>query len=190
MGPGRPIQARPIDMGLPSGVQWASCNVGAASPSDLGLFFSWGNTEGHMINEGYDFSQAVYDSTPGENIATDLSLEQDAARTNLGEPWRMPTSIEFQELIDNCTIEWSTLDGVAGSLFTSNVNGNRVFFPAAGNYNGTSLIDRGTVGDYWSSSYESATTARRLYFNSSTVNTQLVASRYRGFSVRAVMNTV
>lgn len=190
MGPGRPIQARPVDMGLPSGVQWASCNVGAARPSELGLFFSWGNTEGHMIDEGYDFSLDVYNSTPGANIDTDLSLEQDAARANLGEPWRMPTSNEYQELFDNCTHVWATLNGVDGLLFTSNVNGNTLFFPAAGLYDGTSLVGRGLYGYYWSSTYVSATNARILYFNSSSVTPQNQNVRRDGFSVRAVMNTV
>lgn len=187
MGPRAPLQARPIDMGLPSGVQWASCNVGAAEASDLGMYFSWGNTVGHNIDEGYNFSQEVYDSTPAAVIATDLSLEQDAARANLGEPWRMPTTAEFQELYDNCTSVWTTLNGVAGRLFTSKVNGNTLFFPAAGGYNGTSLNARGSSGLYWSSSYYSAANAGYLGFDSSTIYPQVNNSRRLGFSVRAVM---
>lgn len=190
MGPGRPIQARPVDMGLPSGIQWANCNVGAESPVDFGQYFSWGNTNGHYIDDGYDFSQEVYSSTPAADIATNLSLEQDAARANLGEPWRMPTTAEFQELIDNCTSVWTTLNGVAGYLFTSNVNGNTLFFPAAGRYSDTSLVGRGTRGFFWSSTYISATNARSLSFNSSSVNASYSGNRRDGFSIRAVMNPV
>lgn len=73
-----------------------------------------------------------------------------------------------------------------GYLFTSNVNGKTLFFPAAGNYSGTSLNNRGSGGDYWSSTYNSATGARNLYFNSSEVNPQDISSRRNGFSVRAV----
>lgn len=187
MGRGRPIQARPIDMGLPSGVQWANCNVGAESLFDEGLFFSWGNIEGHAKGEGYDFSQSVYDTTPGAAIETDLSLEQDAARAYLGAPWRMPSSDEFQELIANCTIVWTTVNGVYGRLFTSNVNGNTIFFPAAGQYNNTSLVNRGSGGYIWSSKFYSDAYALILSFNSSDIFPQNVGNRYYGLSVRAVL---
>ena len=177
-------------MGLPSGIQWANCNVGAKSEVDFGQYFSWGNTEGHNIDEEYDFSQNVYNSTPAADIATDLSLEQDAARAILGAPWRMPTAAEFQELVDNCTSVWTTLKGMNGLLFTSNVNGKKLFFPAAGIYNGTLLNSRGVSGNYWSSTYNSATGARYLGFNSSNIIPQGSISRRYGCNVRAVMNPV
>lgn len=176
-------------MGLPSGVQWASCNVGAGEPSDLGLYFSWGNVEGHAIDEEYDFTQQVYNSTPAASIDTNLSLDQDAARSYLGAPWRMPTAAEFQELFDNCTIEWRTLHGVNGSLFISNINGNRIFIPAAGSFSGTSLSGRGKVGDYWSSTFDTATNAFIMNFGSAGGYPQLSSSRRLGFSVRAVLQT-
>ena len=175
-----------VDMGLPSGLLWAKCNIGANSPEGYGHYFSWGNTDAHAEGSGYDFSQAVYDTTPAAAITANLSLSQDAARANLGAPWRMPTSAEFQELYDNCTCVWTTLNGVNGRLFTSNVNGNTLFFPAAGLYNGTSLYFRGSNGFYWSSTYNSATSARLLDFNSSSVYPQYIDNRRYGFSVRAV----
>lgn len=187
MGPRAPLQARPVDMGLPSGVQWASCNVGAAEPSDLGLYFSWGNIEGHQRGEGYDFSQAVYNSTPGAAIDADIPLEQDAARENLGVPWRMPSAAEYQELVDNCTSIWTTMDGVYGRLFTSNVNGKTLFFPAAGRFGGKSLYYRGSYGYYWSSTYISASGARFMYFGDSNVIPGESGDRPYGFSVRAVL---
>lgn len=174
-------------MGLPSGLQWASCNVGAAKPSDLGLYFSWGNIEGHGLDEEYDFSQDVYDSTPAASIAADLSLDQDAARAYLGEPWRMPASIEFQELCDNCTIVEDTLNGVFGCLFTSNINGNKIFLPLAGYFSGTSLNFRGSQGFYWSSTYGSAAGARTLAMRGSTVTPQNSTPRYFGLPIRAVI---
>ena len=187
MGLGRPIQARPVDMGLPSGLQWASCNVGAAKPSDLGLYFSWGNIEGHRINEGYDFSQATYDSTPAAEIDSDLTLDQDAARANLGLTWRMPTITEFRELIDNCTNRWVTIDGVEGVQLISNVNGNTLFFPAAGVYIDTSLVSRGLKCLIWSSSYTSTGGAHRVSMDESVVDSQESTSRRFGLSVRAVI---
>lgn len=175
-------------MGLPSGLLWASCNVGSSDPVKPGIYFSWGNTEGHAEGSGYDFSQAVYETTPAAAITTNLSLSQDAARAVLGAPWRMPTSAEYEELYNNCTTVWTMLNGVYGRLFTSNVNGNTLFLPAAGGYNGTSLNSRGSRGYYWSSSYLSATNARYLSFSSSNVNPQSIDSRRFGFSVRAVMS--
>lgn len=177
-------------MGLPSGVQWASCNIGAERPDDLGLFFSWGNIGGHMIDEGYDFSQNVYNSTPAADINTDLSLSQDAARAILGGQWRMPTAAEFQELINNCTSESKTVNGVKGRLFTSNVNGETIFFPSAGLYDGTSLVSRGQGGYYWSSTYNSASNALGLSFNPAVVNPQGVRERRDGLTIRAVMSPV
>lgn len=173
-------------MGLPSGLLWADKNIGASSPSEAGDYFSWGNTIGHSAGSEYKFSQDVYNSTPGAAINEDLSLNNDAARKNLGAPWRMPTAAEFQELYDNCTCVWTTLNGVNGRLFTSNVNGNTLFFPAAGYYDGTSLISSGSSGDYWSSSYYSASGARSLYFNSSNVVPLNGSPRRNGFSMRAV----
>lgn len=173
-------------MGLPSGLLWASCNVGADQQTDSGLYFSWGNVEGHRKGEGYNFSQAVYDATPAAAISADLSLSQDAARANLGYPWRMPTDAEFQELYDNCTYIWTAINGVNGILFTSNVNGHKIFFPAAGYYNGMSLDSLGLFGLYWSSSYNSTANARFLRFNSSSVDPQFNGPRRYGISVRAV----
>lgn len=175
-----------VDLGLPSGLQWARWNVGASAPAESGLFFSWGNTEGHAEGSGYDFSQEVYEETSAAQIDSDLNLQQDAAHVNLGAPWRMPTKEEFQELFDNCSSVWTTINGVNGRLFTSNANGRSVFFPAAGRYDGTTLNIRGTGGNYWSSSYNSETLAYYLGFNDSDVNPHYNNNRRFGFSVRAV----
>lgn len=161
-------------------------NVGASAPEENGLFFSWGNSPGHAEGSGYDFSQEVYDETPGAAIVADLTLAEDMARQSLGTPWRLPTAAEFQELYDNCTCVWTTMNGVAGMLFTSNVNGNTLFFPAAGDYDGTTYNDRGSFGYYWSSTYVSATDASALDFDDSGVLPQEDNGRRYGFSVRAV----
>ena len=161
-------------------------NVGASSPEEPGLYFSWGNTDGHAEGSGYDFSQASYEASGANLIDTDLSLQNDMARANLGEPWRMPTKEDFQELYDNCTSVWTELNGVAGRLFTSQVNGNSIFFPAAGEYDGTTLGGRGTGGFYWASSYSSTLYAYYMNVNSSEVIPQNTNNRRNGFSVRAV----
>lgn len=149
---------------------------------------SWGNIDAHAEGSGYDFSQASYDASPAATIHANLSLNQDVARYNLGAPWRMPTAAEFQELYDNCTNVWTTLNGVNGRLFTSNVNGNTLFFPAAGGYIGPTNNYRGLGGDYWSSTYNSATKAFILNFNDSGINPLLVKTRRQGFSVRPIIS--
>lgn len=161
--------------------------MGAVNKEDSGLYFSWGNTDGHAEGSGYNFSQDTYDATEGAAITTNLSLSQDGARANLGTPWRMPTVAEFQELYDNCTHVWTTRNGVYGLLFTSNVNGKTIFFPANGDYNGTTLGFYGSKGFYWSSKYISGTYARSFQFDSSIVETGANSQRRVGISVRAVM---
>ena len=177
-----------VDLALPSGLLWADKNIGAETPHDHGLYFSWGNVTGHAEGSGYDFSQTVYDATAGAALTGNIPVNgtYDMARHNMGSPCRLPTVGEFQELNSNCTSEWTDEDGVAGRRFTSNINGNSIFFPASGYYNGTTLYSRGSSGDYWSSSYGSATNAYYLLFYSSSVYPAYNNNRRLGFSVRAV----
>ena len=177
-----------VDLALPSGLLWCEHNVGASTPYEHGLYFSWGNVTGHAEGSGYDFSDAVYAETDGAALTGNIPTNNtyDMARHNMGAPCRLPTSGEFQELVNNCTSEWTDEDGVAGRRFTSNINGNSIFFPASGNYNGTTLSNRGSYGLYWSSTYHSASNARYLLFNSSEVNPTYDFNRRYGFTVRAV----
>ena len=110
------------------------------------------------------------------------------AHHNMGGQWRLPRRTEFQELYDNCDSEWIAQDGMNGRRFTSRANGNSIFFPAAGNYDGTTLGSRGSIGYYWSSSCYSATSAYNLGFGSSGVNPQNYYYRRYGFTVRAVQH--
>ena len=177
-----------IDLGLQSGLLWCEHNVGATTPYEHGLYFSWGNVTGHAEGSGYDFSDAVYAETDGAALTGNIAVGNtyDMARHNMGSPWRLPTSGEFKELNDNCDSEWTDEDGVAGRRWTSRINGNSIFFPASGRYVGTSLSYRGTSGYYWSSTFGSETNARLLSFDASSVNPQNNSSRRYGFTVRAV----
>lgn len=177
-----------VDLALPSGLLWCEHNVGASTPYEHGLYFSWGNVTGHAEGSGYDFSDAVYAQTDGAALTGNIPTNNtyDMARHNMGSPCRLPTVGEFQELNSNCTSEWTDEDGVAGRRFTSNINGNSIFFPASGLYNGTTLYNRGSYGYYWSSSFLSAAYAYYFYFDSSYVYPADNSSRRVGFSVRAV----
>ena len=176
-----------VDLALPSGLLWCEHNIGATTPYEHGLYFSWGNVTGHAEGSGYDFSDAVYAETAGAALTGNIPTNNtyDMARHNMGSPCRLPTVGEFQELNSNCTSEWTDEDGVAGRRFTSNINGNSIFFPASGIYDGTTLDGRGSFGLYWSSSYVSETDAYGMYFSSGGVGPAYYGRRL-GFSVRAV----
>ena len=182
-----------VDLGLPSGTLWATCNVGATSPEQTGLYFAFGETTGYsaeQVKKGKrSFDSASYTAP---SVSENLNLEQDAAHVNLGGNWRMPTDGECQELIDNTTQTW-TNDyngiGVAGKVFTSKVNGNSVFFPAAG-YCDSSYVDGvGSYGYYWSASWYSSSNAWYLDFGSGVQGLDYY-DRYCGQSVRGVCEGV
>lgn len=190
-----------IDLGLPSGTLWCDRNVGAKSPSDCGAFFSWGNTEPHYPklnmdwgddDEAFDFlfNWDNYEKSEGYKLEGNIDLAHDAARVNMGEPWQMPTSDQFQELYDNCTWERKAVNGVYGYLVTSKVNGNSIFFACSGYGSGTSWYNRGASGYYWSSSFNSARNAYNLSFLSGGVSPQNNGNRCYGFAVRPVQNIV
>ena len=180
------------DLGLPSGTLWATRNVGATSPEQAGLYFAWGETTGftaEQVTSGvWAFTEDEYNAGPAASISTDLTLEQDAAHVNLGGNWRMPTQAEYQELLDNCDAVWTddyNGTGVAGCIFTSKVNGNSVFFPAAGLCYNSSVNYVGSFGYYRSASWYSSSFAWYLSF---IFGSQYLDSdgRYYGFSVRGV----
>ena len=180
-----------VDLALPSGLLWCEHNVGASTPYEDGLYFSWGNVIGHTGTDGYDFgtsNDGPYASTPGAALTGNIPSNNtyDAARHNMGAPCRLPTVGEFQELNSNCDSEWTDEDGVAGRRFTSRINGNSIFFPASGYRSGTSLGSRGSRGNYWSSSLNSQTNGYRLNFDSGGVYPANDNNRFLGFSVRAV----
>lgn len=180
-----------IDLALPSGLLWCEHNVGASTPYEDGLYFSWGNVEGHTGTDGYDFgtsNDGPYASTSGAALTGNIPTNgtYDAARHNMGAPCRMPTMGEFQELNAQCDSEWTDEDGVAGRRFTSRINGNSIFFPASGHRYGTGLNSRGSDGYYWSASLYSQTRGYRLSFGSGGVSPAYYNDRFYGFSVRAV----
>jgi hypothetical protein len=180
-----------VDLGLPSGLLWNMCNIGAKEPWESGLYFSWGNVDGHKKYSGYDFSETEYATTPGRKLTTDIPVdaEYDAARANLGGSWRMPTTDEFQELYDHSTSMWTTQNGVYGRLFTSMINGNRVFLPAAGYCVESMLIGDGDRGTYWSSSVLSDTYySFCLNFGCYHPCPQNYDNNFLGFPVRAVLD--
>ena len=201
-----------VDLGLPSGLKWAKCNLGASKPSDYGDYYAWGETapkadydwatykwmqagksdEKHITKYTYADGETGgiwYDSS-GTFIGdgkTVLDAADDAATANLGSPWRMPTADEIKELIDNCTWTWTTQDGVKGHQ-VDGPNGNAIFLPAAGLRLDSGFHFAGGQGNYWSSSLypDISKDARSLFLNSSGRHELHYYNRSIGFSVRPV----
>lgn len=164
-----------VDLGLTSGLKWASCNVGASTPEEYGDYFAWGDPEPNYTSQapltwrgnktGYNWSSyslcnrsasslTKYSNSSSYGIVddnTELDPEDDAATVNWGGTWRMPTLAEWQELLDECTWTWTTQNGINGRLVTG-PNGNSLFLPAAGDRDDTNLFSAGYLGIYWSSS--------------------------------------
>lgn len=120
-----------VDLGLPSGIKWAKCDLGETSPEIYGDTYAWGETWTKWSKDYYYFTDIVkgqytkYDSRDKRYF---LEKEDDAAYLRLGEGWRIPTWNEMQELIDNCTITESTLNGRRGAMLISKINNNYIFF--------------------------------------------------------------
>ena len=193
-----------VDLGLPSGTLWSTCNVGADNPSDFGLYFQWGDVQGYTAEQvgtkkrfANDFSDYKWHLS-GDDFDNDnftkyktegdvLELEDDAAHVNMGGSWHIPSSEQIQELINETTSNWIKLDGVNGKLFTSD-NGKSIFIPAAGVASNGSLSDSGSDGYVWSSTLStvSVNSGRYLGFDSDNVNLYY-DYRCNGFSVRGVI---
>ena len=180
-----------VDLGLPSGLKWATCNVGADSPEDYGNYYAWGEKTRKIeyTNDNsltYGLTKTQLQSQGYIDGSGNLTPSHDAARANWGGSWRLPTKAELEELENKCTWTWTTQNGVKGYKVTG-PNGNHIFLPAAGNRYGSSLLNAGEGGYYFSSTpYESnSNRAYDLFFNRSLQNVGW-SDRFSGQSVRPV----
>ena len=157
-----------VDLGLPSGILWATCNIGANTPEEYGSYFAWAishiNWSGCYNWVHYEYSNSnnesmkkyCTDSKYGEygfkDDKTTIESIDDAAAMIWGGNWRIPTKEEWSELENNCTWIWTTLGDIKGYKVTSKKNSNSIFLPAAGYKFGTQLKYENYRGAYWSSS--------------------------------------
>ena len=179
-----------VDLGLPSGLKWATCNVGAESLEGYGDYFAWGE-----VKPKEDYSWETYKYEIEDNLikynGSDgkivLDVEDDAASVNWGGNWRMPTTEEQQELFNNCTWTWTTQNGVNGYNVTG-PNGNSIFLPAAGCMDEGTLNFAGLGGAYWSSSLDidDLGNAYYVYFFGLDDLDWEIDLRYYGLTVRPV----
>ena len=179
-----------VDLGL--SVKWATCNVGASSPCDYGSSLAWGETRPKRKYEWTTYNWCNRSSSKLTKYNTDssvgtvdnkakLELSDDAAHSNWGGNWRMPTDAEWTELLANCAWTWTTQNGTYGCIMTSKINGNSIFLPA--------VVDRfGSRGYYWSSTLytDLPRSAYSMYFSSDGV-ARTTRFRQNGQSIRPVI---
>ena len=183
-----------VDLGL--SVKWANMNVGAKKASGFGTYFAWGETKSKDYYSWNTYAWSKGDSqflTKYSNTdrRSQLAPVDDAAHVNLGGGWRMPTVDEFEELINNCTWEWTTLDGVNGYNVTSKKTGNSIFLPITGFRYYADTQFRSIMGVYWTSSLYTGNPNKAwcLEFNFSDIKVHygnLSSNRFSGRCIRAV----
>ena len=197
-----------VDLGLPSGTMWATCNVGATKPEDEGLLFQFGRVDGYAYNDNNNKfisnyqnekvagSEYIPVTTSGKVYKANdiLDLADDAVHVNMGSKWRMPTKNELEELVNNTTQEVETINGVKGMLFASNINKRQLFIPFMQGYwyNGTWYSLNKACTDIWASQVRVSSTvyAYRIYCSSANgVYVNNFFYRSAAFSVRGVFKS-
>lgn len=195
-----------VNLGLPSGTLWATCNIGANSPEEFGNYYAWAEVE---TSSSYDWNYYLYcrkgkennltkycnDSNYGYYGFTDtltvLEPTDDAASVNWGGGWRMPSNAQWEELFQNTTNSITNQGGINGWLFSSS-NGNNLFLPAAGALTGNgNSFESNQFGYYWSNmlSTSEPSSAFQKYFRVGGVHGLSGMARCIGLPVRPVCST-
>ena len=149
-----------VDLGLPSGTLWATCNIGANKPEEYGDYFAWGETEQKEIystmwkNYKWRKDEKMIKYDDAVDNKAELDAEDDVASVKWSSSWRTPSIDEIKELLnsDYTTTELATQNEVYGLKITSKKNGKTLFFPACGYYSNESIGGVGAGGGYWSRS--------------------------------------
>ena len=197
-----------VDLGLPSGTKWATCNVGANKPEQSGNYYAWGEIKTKKtynwstykwMQKGQNDSKFItkytvpdeyYDCIWYNSIGTfigdnknSLEDEDDAATAKLGKPWRTPTPEEFQELIDNC--EWASIivNGVKCYQGKSRINQETITLPAAGRRYDDGLQKDNNEALYWSNSIFSDESSSAIIFKFSTGSLPTISYNIRQFGL-------
>lgn len=183
-----------VDLGL--SVKWATCNIGAKSPSGCGNYYAWGETQ---VKSDYSWTTyfdsknsngtefyTYYRGTRGLDSISSTG-DHDVARVIWGGTWRMPTEEELKELLLKCNWKYTILNKVNGYKVTG-PSGKSIFLPCAGSYSGTKLDHQGSFGTYWSSTLSFDDSAAALNFYWRYNNTGGGRSRCEGCPVRPVTN--
>lgn len=184
-----------VDLDLPSGTFWVSCNLGAKQPEEDGDYFAWGETE---TKKKYKWSTYKFGDADKLTKYTKkdrkkkLEPEDDAATVKLGKEYSIPTQEQWQELYDNCNWEWTKQNGKTGYKVISKTHTSKfIFLPAAGVFDGSSVANSGSGGYYWSATLDSSEYFYAYYcgFYSSNVEPAYSNHRNAGYTIRPVHNS-
>ena len=171
-----------VNLGL--SVKWAACNMGEKTAEKLGSYYAWGETS---PKRNYSKENNTTYGKPIDVDVTSAKPKYDMARKKWKEPWRLPTSKEVQELIDSCSWQWASLNGMTGYKVTG-PNGNSIFIPTSGIYSGNEVVGGGKMGAYWTANHKENDTlgASYLYIASNGYMLKDTA-RYYGMNIRPVL---
>ncbi len=169
-----------VDLGLPSGVKWGACNIGAGAPEECGDYFAWGEID---TKSNYTEFNSITRKKKIKQIAGDPNF--DVATAKRGESWQIPTKEDFEELITNCGWEWATVNGVDGYKVTG-PNGNSIFLPVTGYREGASLHNDGKLAEYWCSTPHKDTEFAYYFYYTGSDRLTFWIYRYVGRCVRPV----
>jgi len=211
-----PSGVRLIDLGLPSGTKWANMDIGAAGENQPGLFFAFGEVEGSGfdVNDGVYYFWNAYKWGSGTETSDGITKyqmddqqegcwydadghfigdgkqtldpEDDAAVVLWGGKWRIPTEAEMRELVEGCTYEMITIDGMRGCLFTSKTNGATIFFPASGDRSQDEVKGYNQIGFYWTSTVDRERTKNAMILFFTDIPMVNAAFRFGGRPIRPV----
>ena len=184
-----------VDLGLPSGTKWATCNIGAISETDNGLYFPFGGTVGldsPHYEGNFDSHKLKFN---GDKKAT-LHLDNDAAHIHMGGKWHIPTNEQFKELLDekNTVSTWLhdyCDSGVSGRLFRSRINNETLFIPANGFISNHQCVQNGQTCSLWTSSLDFSSVYNCTDFFCDKYDTYLArtSAYYVCIGIRGVFNT-
>jgi len=194
-----------IDLGLPSGTKWATCNLGASKPDEYGNYYAWGEVTTkkqylisnykHCSGTSYSMTKYCVDSDFGvvDNKQT-LETIDDAVMQNWGKNWRMPTQDECQELLNACYWTWGQQNDITGCVVTSKYasKSNSIFLPAAGYKSNATVYKLNEWGYYWTSSLPGGYCNLACYFGFYESNSPTIGGfnyRERGQTIRPVCIT-
>lgn len=182
-----------VDLGLPSGILWASCNIGASSPSEIGDYFAWGEKESKDAYgwETYRLCRGSYDSifkytkTDGKSV---LESQDDVAKSVLGGEWRIPTKEDMEELVEECEWKWTRENGHLGWKVIG-PNNNFIFLPASGAASSYRIAGVNELGRYWTATRDDSDySAYNLRFKDGTDTIVVVDdTRFYGRTIRPVI---
>lgn len=187
------VQNDSVDLGLPSGILWAACNIGASSPSEIGEYFAWGEKEAKDAYgwETYELCHGSYSSIfkytedDGKSI---LEPQDDVANSELGSEWRIPTKEDMEELVEQCEWKWSSQNGQLGWKVIG-PNNKYIFLPASGAASSYRIAGVNELGRYWTATRDKSNySAYNLRFKDGTDTIVVVDdTRFYGRTIRPVL---